>query len=324
MNNGCECGRRRLVVHQGCRHAGLEVRTKERDCEQCGAVFFRQQRGAGTDVARFCSRRCSDDALRDAGAVRRALRAETERLSRLKPCAECGTPFVGKTKMAAYCSSECRSTGTSRKVNAASLVHRQAQRPATARCRHCKDMFTRRRVKHDRNRYCGDECTRKAKNRRKYESDKRRGAVRGAHVTRAKSFSVPYDRSVTSVRVFSRADWLCQICEVETPRELSGTYEPNAPELDHVMPMSAGGGHVWPNVQCACRQCNGEKGARVPTRAERARWASRVVAINPRANDSTNEGITGAKSPPAHAFTNGPVEDFSVCAQETQKVGAFR
>jgi hypothetical protein len=36
-----------------------------------------------------------------------------------------------------------------------------------------------------------------------------------------------------------------------------------APELDHIIPLASGGAHVWDNVQCTCRKCNGEKGAEV-------------------------------------------------------------
>lgn len=313
MNKGCDCGRRRLAVHHGCRHAGLEVRTKERDCAYCGAPFFRKQRGAGIDVARFCSRKCSDASLREAGAVQRALRAETERLTRLRPCTECGTPFVGRTNAVA-CSSECTRRLRNRKESAASLAKRQSRRPAIATCKHCKKTFTRRRVKHDQNRYCGEACARKAKNRNKYECDKRRGAVKGAHVTRAKSFGVEYDHSVTPARVFDRAGWRCQICCTETPRELKGTNHPNAPELDHVVPMAAGGGHVWSNVQCACRRCNGHKAARVPTEQERALWASRA----------SQRGITGENFGQRHDPTTGPESDFFVCTSSREITAQIR
>lgn len=34
-------------------------------------------------------------------------------------------------------------------------------------------------------------------------------------------------------------------------------------EMDHVIPRSRGGEHVWENVVCACRPCNGRKADRL-------------------------------------------------------------
>lgn len=63
--------------------------------------------------------------------------------------------------------------------------------------------------------------------------------------------------------VFKRDGWRCQICGTETPEVLRGTFEPNAPEVDHKVPLSAGGSHCYGNVQCACRRCNIAKRDRV-------------------------------------------------------------
>ena len=63
------------------------------------------------------------------------------------------------------------------------------------------------------------------------------------------------------LRIFERDGWTCQLCGVKTPRRLKGTTDPRAPELDHIVPIAAGGPHVQENVQCACRKCNSRKGA---------------------------------------------------------------
>jgi 5-methylcytosine-specific restriction endonuclease McrA len=49
---------------------------------------------------------------------------------------------------------------------------------------------------------------------------------------------------------------------VDTPKTLSGTCDRNAPELDHIVPVSRGGLHTYENTQCLCRSCNGWKAAR--------------------------------------------------------------
>jgi 5-methylcytosine-specific restriction endonuclease McrA len=61
---------------------------------------------------------------------------------------------------------------------------------------------------------------------------------------------------VIPVEVFMRDQWHCQICGKPTPEKNRGTHYPNAPELDHRIPMSLGGGHLYSNVQCVCRRCN--------------------------------------------------------------------
>jgi 5-methylcytosine-specific restriction endonuclease McrA len=52
--------------------------------------------------------------------------------------------------------------------------------------------------------------------------------------------------------VFVRDDHTCQYC--------GG----NAENVDHVIPRSRGGRHVWENVVAACRRCNSRKEDRLP------------------------------------------------------------
>lgn len=92
----------------------------------------------------------------------------------------------------------------------------------------------------------GSQSRKKAK--RIYRS-RRRAIERGAQADR-----------IDPIKVFERDGWRCHLCGCKTPRGLRGSYEPNAPELDHVLPLAAGGTHTWGNVRCACRQCNAVKG----------------------------------------------------------------
>lgn len=85
----------------------------------------------------------------------------------------------------------------------------------------------------------------------------RRG--RGKYRERCKRVGAPYTPGITPEAVFTRDGYRCQLCGCSTPKRLRGTYKPNAPELDHIIPIAAGGGHTWDNVQCACRKCNSNK-----------------------------------------------------------------
>ena len=65
---------------------------------------------------------------------------------------------------------------------------------------------------------------------------------------------VPYHRRTALSRraVFARDDYRCQYC---------GS---TADSIDHVMPRSRGGQHIWENVAAACRPCNLAKRDRPP------------------------------------------------------------
>jgi 5-methylcytosine-specific restriction endonuclease McrA len=61
--------------------------------------------------------------------------------------------------------------------------------------------------------------------------------------------------------IFERDGWRCQLCGKRTDRTKVHPH-PDAPVLDHIVPLSVGGPHEPSNVQCAHSRCNGLKGAR--------------------------------------------------------------
>lgn len=63
--------------------------------------------------------------------------------------------------------------------------------------------------------------------------------------------------------IFARDGWKCQMCGVDTPERLRGTYKHNAPELDHIIPLSKGGTHSIDNAQTLCRSCNAWKSDKI-------------------------------------------------------------
>lgn len=95
--------------------------------------------------------------------------------------------------------------------------------------------------------------------RARWRRQNKRNDEGGSHRRRARRAQVAYE-PVNRLKVFERDGWRCQICGVLTPRRLLGKLKPRSPELDHRVPMALGGGHLWANVQCACRQCNASKG----------------------------------------------------------------
>lgn len=80
---------------------------------------------------------------------------------------------------------------------------------------------------------------------------------------RCRKFKVSYTRNLTKTYILERDRWICQICGELAPKELKGTIDPLAPEVDHIIPLSWGPklspGHIESNCQCTHRKCNGEK-----------------------------------------------------------------
>jgi 5-methylcytosine-specific restriction endonuclease McrA len=115
--------------------------------------------------------------------------------------------------------------------------------------------------------YCSDIC--KPKKRYKQSAETRRNARRRQRKRygktwgkRARAYGVRYER-ISRHEVFHWDGWRCQICGIETPQSLDGSNCSNAPTIDHIIPISKGGHHLFANLQTACRSCNTIKGDRL-------------------------------------------------------------
>lgn len=86
---------------------------------------------------------------------------------------------------------------------------------------------------------------------------------RDSHRYRAKKYGCEYDSTVTLKKLIMRDGLQCKICG-----EMCDLYDhswteyagPKYPSIDHIIPMSKGGGHIWSNVQVAHIICNSNKG----------------------------------------------------------------
>lgn len=233
--DACAVGCARAKAHV-TRSANAMAR-RTRTCEFCSSSFIMRNpsgkaRSGKTVEGRFCSRKCADTSRR--------------RLLEPKPplyCAVCGSALSsrkGKT-----CGVRCRKVlacqySRDRSVDAHAVVARD--------CTECGCSF-RAAYGEKRRIFCSKLC--QLRTTRRIARRKQRARLRGVRAER-----------VNPTKVFERDAWRCQLCGVATPRKLRGTFGPNAPEMDHIIPLSAGGIHAYSNVQCACRRCNGLKGAK--------------------------------------------------------------
>lgn len=148
-------------------------------------------------------------------------------------CDMCGSPFVSR-KQRPQCGPRCRARA------------RATPKVLTKTCKHCAREYQVVTTDGRPTEYCSAEC---------------KAVVDGARrrVTKAKRKALQKSASVENVDpfvVFDRDGWRCQLCGDPTPKELRGTYDDKAPELDHVVALSNGGAHSYANAQCACRSCN--------------------------------------------------------------------
>ena len=80
--------------------------------------------------------------------------------------------------------------------------------------------------------------------------------------------------SISPTRLYERDDRMCALCHRATdhPRVweqwvANKRWMPNAPTVDHIIPLAKGGTHTWDNVQLAHWSCNSDKSDSLVTRA---------------------------------------------------------
>ena len=111
--------------------------------------------------------------------------------------------------------------------------------------------------------YCSAEC-RDAYNKERAKINRK--GRRDSHRHRAVKYGCAYDPSVTLAKLINRDGLRCAICGEMCDRNdhsWSRYSGPMYPSIDHIVPMSKGGGHVWGNVQVAHIICNSEKGDKI-------------------------------------------------------------
>jgi hypothetical protein len=223
---------------------------RTRVCEQCGARFIERGRSSKQlqegKKQRFCSRACCDTSRRKYQSRQEQKRASKKRECERRQikliaasktlCAQCGVEFMQPTLLRIYWTKlcdRCSNLDVPRITVACAECHREF-RPWGGSWR---------------SKYCSNRCLKKASGR----TGKLKRKARIAETVRRESVNV-FD-------VFERDGWRCHICHRRTPRNLRGTTDERAPELDHLVPLSVGGGHTYGNTACACRACNIKKAA---------------------------------------------------------------
>lgn len=267
-----------VVCSQGCRlvHVANNSRTKwqvkdypEVNCHVCNTVFKPRQKNS-----KYCSRKCSNNkprykvltCIQCKGEIKRS--SHGSRDAGLCCSRECGF------KWQAFIRNEISSLRRIAENNKPKpiidtfvlgeiqAIKRMARRAKDSRCcRHCGEIVYSKYVlvhptclkeysKIKKEQY---RQTDSYKQNKKAAKSKRKALERGARVA----------EKINPDFILERDKYRCYICGIKTPKKLRGTYEDNAPEVDHIIPLSKGGLHVESNLRCACRKCNGLKSDRV-------------------------------------------------------------
>lgn len=224
---------------------GFHVKAMQAFCVQCGIEFRPNPRTE--NIGKFCTRECYDKHRKNGkelvawihslGRENRERRLKYERETRV------GSGFCGPIRPIAGPGS----IGT---------------------CKGCQSEYVRAMLwQHFCSGKCKEASQGKNKESRKEYAKRRRKTAKGRadkklYKTLRRRRELAEYEAIDPIQVLTRDRWVCQLCGIKTPRALRGTNEPNAPELDHVIPLALGGSHTWGNLQCLCRTCNGKKGAR--------------------------------------------------------------
>lgn len=100
---------------------------------------------------------------------------------------------------------------------------------------------------HSQKQFCSNQCRKKSSKAKLYNKNRR-------HKIRSKSLS----QLICLDALMKRHRNRCKQCNTLCVKP-EGYNHPNEGTIDHIMPLSKGGLHLWNNVQLLCRQCNSVK-----------------------------------------------------------------
>lgn len=220
-------------------------------CKHCGLVksasSFAPQKDRPCGLSGWCKECRNLETKRKRDAAPKKPKQPRKRTVNGRLCSVCGTELVGRQKN--VCSdNECGLEYKRRK----SYQYDSAKKVIkTRKCKECGEQFTSE-YGNKRRYFCSDEC-----------GDRHNGRVaKSVRRVRMRGDDGRMIESIDPFFILERDGWRCYLCGVKTPKRLRGTCEPNAPEVDHVVPVARGGSHTEDNLRCCCRRCNQAKSDR--------------------------------------------------------------
>jgi len=249
----------KCAKHYRCRHPKHSPCV----CINCGKTFIPKEKNRN----QYCSRECAFAYKRGpnanywkGGITEKRRSTAQDKRAKGKVCVICGSIFHPYNISEIYCSNECRKTKGRNDYhkNVVAILRQQREHFWATReerkpfnCMECGQVvIPKYETKSNRQRkYCSNKCMNKYTKR-----------IEGrTHKERARRYGVSYE-TVDPIKVFMRDGYRCQLCNIKLNKKNRGTNRDDAPELDHIIPLSKGGEHSYRNTQCSCRKCNMDKG----------------------------------------------------------------
>lgn len=223
-----EAGRRNEARPQR-KQRGDRLRSQVWLCVFCNEAFHPQR-----SIERrkpWCSRKCFVEHNPIHGPhISEADRMKICEANRIRKCEWCGKPFDQRGTNRRFCGDACMRCVEGLKTDIQYL-----------NCRECGKLIVQR--DNVKRLSCSQSC------RKRHEKRIRRHKLRAA--------SESHD-AISKQALGDRDGWRCHICGKPIPNR-EHKNRPLDPEIDHLIPVSAGGAHVWENVALAHRRCNGER-----------------------------------------------------------------
>lgn len=161
-------------------------------------------------------------------------------------CKWCNKEFQAGGTKRKYCSKKCSADFQNNKKLVGVVFEQKS-------CQECNKAFTPTSANHWKDQiFCSRKCLTKNTNR-----------IRN-HVRRSKMRGVTYE-NINPLVIHLRDRYRCKLrihpkCKGKSDPRKMGTSHPQAPEMDHIRPLSLGGENIMKNLQSSCRACNQRKG----------------------------------------------------------------
>lgn len=250
------------VAHQRNVDKWAETRAERATftCRGCEGEFPRTESGRKRKWCDDCreqeKRRQSRRTCEIELAAKRVLFSQVGRISH---CYRCSTEIEnGRIGMKRLTCDDCRAKGYR------SPVRRGTPTYGNVACQDCGGEFPNR--SHNKtSKYCepctAKRCVVRANDWKRANPERSRDNRKQAfHIRRARLLGRPIERFKVR-EIFIRDKWRCGICHIGINRKLQYP-DPMSSSIDHILPISEGGGHTRANVRATHLTCNVRRGAR--------------------------------------------------------------
>jgi len=235
----------------------ISIEKRKRVCETCGKEFImpymsgKGKRGESNE-GRFCSKKCYgvwlSEKMTDPVKKQHGFKEGATCRIYISECPTCKQKFTAKDSRKKYCSYGCMYDHN--KKNKVIRYENNWKQREPFKCSYCGKLHIPT-YRDTSSVYCSVSCRKRAE--RKIKRCQTNAYVRKSAERNGERFD-PMD-------VLVRDGWRCQLCGKKLNPKHRGSYRDDAPELDHIIPLSQGGEHSKRNTQCACRKCNLAKGS---------------------------------------------------------------